>query len=66
MSSETTQAPSLEPEDIVENQKIVMQQLAKENAQLKEELRIARSDNDTLKEAIVNAFVADWALGGRG
>jgi hypothetical protein len=43
-----------------------MQQLAKENAQLKEELRIARSDNDTLKEAIVNAFVADWALGGRG
>ena len=29
-------------------------------AQLKEELRIARSDNETLKEAIVSRFVSDW------
>ena len=66
----------LTKEQIIENQKKELQQLAAENcflgnqakeaqkeaAQLKEELRIARSDNETLKEAIVNRFVSDWGI----
>ena len=64
-------------EQIIANQKKELQTLATENGflgnqakeaqkeaeQLKEELRIARSDNETLKEAIVNRFVSEW--GGR-
>lgn len=64
----------LTKEQIIGNQKKELQQLAAENcflgnqakeaqkeaAQLKEELRIARSDNETLKEAIVNRFISDW------
>lgn len=64
----------LTKEQIIANQKKEMQKLAAENcflgsqakeaqkeaAQLKEELRIARSDNETLKEAIVSRFVSDW------
>ncbi len=64
----------LTKEQIIENQKKELQQLAAQNcilgsqvkeaqkiaAQLKEELRIARSDNETLKEAIVNRFISDW------
>ena len=67
----------LTKEQIIENQKKELQKLAAENcflgyqakeaqkeaAQIKEELRIARSDNETLKEAIVNRFVSEW--GGR-
>ena len=67
----------LTKEQIIENQKKELQKLAAENCflgnqakeaqkeaeQLKEELRIARSDNETLKEAIVNRFVSEW--GGR-
>ena len=64
----------LTKEQIIENQKKELQTLAAQNcilgnqakeaqkiaAQLKEELRIARSDNETLKEAIVSRFVSDW------
>ena len=67
----------LTKEQIIANQKKELQTLAAENCflgsrakeaqkeaeQLKEELRIARSDNETLKEAIVNRFVSEW--GGR-
>ncbi|MCM1221465.1 MAG: hypothetical protein NC548_44000 [Lachnospiraceae bacterium] len=67
----------LTKEQIIENQKKELQRMAAENCilgnqakevkkiaeQLKEELRIARSDNETLKEAIVNRFVSEW--GGR-
>ena len=67
----------LTKEQIIENQKKELQKLAAENcflgnqakeaqkeaSQIKEELRIARSDNETLKEAIVNRFVSEW--GGR-
>ena len=67
----------LTKEQIIENQKKELQTLAAQNcilgnqakeaqkiaAQIKEELRIARSDNETLKEAIVNRFVSEW--GGR-
>jgi len=64
----------LTKEQIIENQKKELQTLAAENcilgnqvkelqkiaAQLKEELRIVKSDNETLKEAIVNRFISDW------
>lgn len=64
----------LTKEQIIENQKKELQTLAAQNCilgnqakeaqkiavQLKEELRIARSDNETLKEAIVSRFVSDW------
>ncbi len=64
----------LTKEQIIENQKKELQRLAAENcilgnqakeaqkiaAQLKEKLRIAQSDNETLKEAIVSRFVSDW------
>lgn len=67
----------LTKEQIIDNQKKELQRLAAENCilgnqakevkkiaeQLKEELRIARSDNESLKEAIVNRFVSEW--GGR-
>lgn len=67
----------LTKEQIIENQKKELRTLASQNCilgdqlkeaqkiavQLKEELRIARSDNETLKEAIVNRFVSEW--GGR-
>ena len=64
----------LTKDQIIEDQKKELQQLAAQNyilgshakeaqkiaAQLKEELRVARSDNETLKEAIVSHFVSDW------
>ena len=64
----------LTKEQIIGNQKKELQTLAAQNcilgnqvkeaqkiaAQLKEELRIARSDNEALKEAIVNRFISDW------
>lgn len=64
----------LTKEQIIANQKKELQTLATENGflgnqakeaqkeaeQLKEELRIARSDNQELKEAIVNRFVHEW------
>jgi len=64
----------LTKEQIIENQKKELQTLAAQNcilgnqvkeaqkiaAQLKEELRIVKSDNETLKEAIVNRFISDW------
>lgn len=67
----------LTKEQIIVNQRKELQTLAIENGflgnqakaaqkeaeQLKEELRIARSDIETLKEAIVNRFVSEW--GGR-
>lgn len=39
-------------------------EMQKEAEQLKEELRIARSDNQELKEAIVNRFVQEWRTRG--
>lgn len=64
----------LTKEQIIGNQKKELQRLAAQNcilgsqvkeaqkiaAQFKEELRIAKSDNATLKEVIVNRFVSDW------
>lgn len=64
----------LTKEQIITNQKKELQKLAAENGflgsqakaaqkeaeQLKEELRIARSNNQELKEAIVNRFVHEW------
>lgn len=62
----------LPAEDIVENQKIALarlaaeaEKLAKENRHLKEEIQIARNNQETLKEAIVNCFVDRWITGGR-
>lgn len=52
-------AGHMEPEDIIANLQITVKSLAEENGKLEEELRIARSDNATLKEAIVNHFVKD-------
>lgn len=66
----------LTKEQIIQNQKKELQTLAAQNCilgdqvkeaqkiavQLKEELRIARSDNEALKEAIVNRFVSDWGI----
>ena len=66
----------LTKEQIIENQKKELRTLAAQNCilgdqlkeaqkiavQLKEELRIARSDNETLKEAIVNRFMSDWGI----
>lgn len=64
----------LTKEQIIENQMKELERLAEDNcflesqlsaarrasAQLKEELRIAQSDNATLKEAIVSHFASDW------
>lgn len=62
----------LPTEDIIENQKTALarlaaeaEELAKENRQLKEELRIARSDRESMKEAVVNCFVNRWGPGGQ-
>lgn len=62
----------LPAEDIIENQKTALarlaaeaEELAKENRQLKEELRIARSDRAELEKAIVNCFVNRWGIGGQ-
>lgn len=54
-------------EDVVENQKQQLakfaeelEQLQKENRQLKEELRIARSDRQDAETAIANYFINHW------
>lgn len=57
-------------EDVVENQKQQLakfaeelEQLQKENRQLKEELRIARSDRQDAETAIANYFINHWRTG---
>lgn len=54
-------------EDVVENQKQQLtkfaeelERLQKENRQLKEELRIARSDRQDAETAIANYFINHW------
>lgn len=60
---QSTDTLHLQPEDIIHNLQISLQQLAKENAKLEEELRIARSDLIDMKEAVANYFVNRWRIG---
>lgn len=60
---QSTDTLHLQPEDIIHNLQISLQQLANENTKLEEELRIARSDLIDMKEAVANYFVNRWRIG---
>ena len=55
---------ALPPEAVIKNLQSSLQAMTKENAQLEQELKIARSDNADLKEAIAAAFVEKYRYGG--
>lgn len=44
-------------DEIIKNLQESLQQVVRENEELTEELRIQRSDNQVLRDAIINEFV---------
>lgn len=60
-----TDALHLQPEDIIHNLQINLQQLAKENGRLEDKIKSLEADNAILRDAIVNSFTSDWATLGR-
>lgn len=55
----------LQPEDIIHNLQISLQELAKENGRLEDKIKGLEVDNAILRDAIVNSFTSDWATLGR-
>lgn len=55
----------LQPEDIIHNLQINLQQLAKENGRLEDKIKSLEADNAILRDAIVNSFTSDWATLGK-
>lgn len=55
----------LQPEDIIHNLQISLQELAKENGRLEDKIKSLEADNAILRDAIVNSFTSDWATLGR-
>lgn len=60
-----TDALHLQPEDIIHNLQINLQQLAKENGRLEDKIKSLEADNAILRDAIVNSFTSDWATLGK-
>lgn len=60
-----TDALHLQPEDIIHNLQISLQELAKENGRLEDKIKSLEVDNAILRDAIVNNFTSDWATLGR-
>lgn len=60
-----TDALHLQPDDIIHNLQINLQQLAKENGRLEDKIKSLEADNAILRDAIVNSFTSDWATLGR-
>lgn len=60
-----TDVMHLQPEDIIHNLQISLQELAKENGRLEDKIKNLEVDNAILRDAIVNNFTSDWATLGR-
>lgn len=60
-----TDVMHLQPEDIIHNLQISLQELAKENGRLEDKIKSLEVDNEILRDAIVNNFTSDWATLGR-
>lgn len=60
-----TDVMHLQPEDIIHNLQISLQELAKENGRLEDKIKSLEVDNAILRDAIVNNFTSDWATLGR-
>lgn len=60
-----TDVMHLQPEDIIHNLQISLQELAKENGRLDDKIKSLEVDNAILRDAIVNNFTSDWATLGR-
>lgn len=60
-----TDVMHLQPEDIIHNLQISLQELAKENGRLEDKIKSLEADNTILRDAIVNNFTSDWATLGR-
>lgn len=60
-----TDVMHLQPEDIIHNLQISLQELAKENGRLEDKIKSLEADNAILRDAIVNSFTSDWATLGR-
>lgn len=60
-----TDALHLQPEDIIHNLQMSLQELAKENGRLEDKIKSLEADNAILRDAIANSFTSDWATLGR-
>ena len=60
-----TDVMHLQPEDIIHNLQLSLQELAKENGRLEDKIKSLEVDNAILRDAIVNNFTSDWATLGR-
>lgn len=60
-----TDVMHLQPEDIIHNLQISLQELAKENGRLEDKIKSLEADNAILRDAIVNSFTSDWATLGK-